>query len=215
MKKFTLIIAAIALSITSIQAQTSKEILDKISAKAKSWKTISADFSSSLIDKKANINQKEEGNIKIKGQKYLINISQYLVISNGTDVWSYDKKNNSCTIDYLEDVKDGAFDPSEMFTIWEKDFKHEMKNTNVTVDGASCYEIHLYPNNPKDKSYHTIVLYIDKAKMIATKIVVKTRENAEISYKVKNFKTNEDLPDADFQFSKTKYPGVELVDNRI
>jgi outer membrane lipoprotein-sorting protein len=216
MKKLTFIISAAIILLSNIaSAQTSKEILDKLSKKAKGWKSISADFTSTLKDQKANVNQKQEGNIKIKGNKYHLNLSQYTVISDGTTVWSYDKKSNSCTIDNLEDIKDGAFDPSEMFTIWEKDFKHEMKNTNATVDGEACYEIHLYPNQPKNKPYHTIVMYITKSKMEANKIVVKTRENAEISYKVKNFKTNSEFPDTDFKFNKASYPGVDVVDNRI
>ncbi len=216
MKKLSIVFvfAALVLSMNS-SAQTSKEILDKVSAKAKNWKTIVSDFSSTLKDPKANVNQKQDGNIKIKGQKYNLNLSQYIVISDGTTVWSYDKKNNSCTIDNLVDVKDGAFDPSEMFTIWEKDFKHEMKNVNASADGVASYEIHLYPINPKNKPYHTIIMYIDKAKLEATKIVVKTRENAEISYKVKNFKPNADCPDTDFKFNAAKYPGVEIIDNRI
>lgn len=214
MKNFILLFAA-ALIVSTSNAQTSKEILDKLSAKAKTWKTITADFSSTLKDQKANVNQKQEGNIKIKGNKYVLNLSQYTVISDGTTVWSFDKKSNSCTIDNLEDVKDGAFDPSEMFTIWEKDFKHEMKNTNATSDGEACYEIHLFPNQPKNKPYHTIVMYISKSKMEANKIVVKTRENAEITYKVKNFKTNGEVSDNDFKFNKAAYPGVEVVDNRI
>lgn len=216
MKKFILILASAALLFgTSAHAQTSKEILDKLSTKAKTWKTITADFTSTLKDQKANVNQKQEGSIKIKGNKYQLNLSQYTIISDGTTIWSYDKKSNSCTIDNLEDVKDGAFDPSEMFTIWEKDFKHEMKNTNASSDGEACYEIHLYPNQPKDKPYHTIIMFISKSKMEANKIVVKTRENAEISYKVKNFKTNGEIPDGDFKFNKALHPGVEVVDNRI
>ncbi len=216
MKKFSLILmVAVALVSVNASAQTSKEILDKLSLKAKTWKTISADFTSTLKDAKANVNQKQEGSIKIKGQKYYLNLPQYVVISDGVTVWSYDKKANSCTIDNLVDVKDGAFDPSEMFTIWEKDFKHEMKNANASVDGVACYEIHLYPLNPKNKPYHTIVMFIDKTKMEVSKIVVKTRENAEISYKVKNFKTNTEFPDTDFKFNAAKYPGVSVVDNRL
>lgn len=216
MKKFSFLIALAAVFMTlQSSAQTSKDILDKLSAKAKTWKSITADFSSSLVDKKSNVNQKQDGSIKIKGQKYHLNLSQYVVISDGQTVWSYDKKGNSCTIDNLEDVKDGAFDPSQMFTIWEKDFNHEMKNPNATVDGVACYEIHLYPKNTKTKSYHTIVMYVDKAKMEVGKFVVKTRENAEITYKVKNFKPNSEVPDTEFQFNKAKYPGVEVVDNRI
>jgi outer membrane lipoprotein-sorting protein len=216
MKQLSFLLALGLVLVSAVSnAQTSKEILDKLSAKAKTWKTIYSDFNSNLQDKKKNMDQKQDGSIKIKGQKYFLNLPGYVVVSDGKTIWSYDKKGNSCTIDNLEDVKDGSFDPSEMFTIWEKDFKHEMKNAAATLDGAPCYEIALYPNNPKNKPYHTIIMYVDKAKMEVKKIVVKTREGAEITYKVKNFKTSTDYPDTDFQFNKGNYPGVKIVDNRI
>jgi outer membrane lipoprotein carrier protein len=216
MKKLALLFLSFALLAGfSVSAQTSKEILDKLSAKAKGYKSITSDFSSTLVDKKNGKNVKQDGTIKIKGSKYALSLSDYIVISDAKTVWSYDKKGNSCSIDDIADVKDGAFDPSQMFTIWEKDFKHEMKNTAANVDGAAAYEINLYPNNAKNKPYHTITMYVDKAKMEVVKIVVKTRENAEITYKVKSFKTTTDIPDSEFSFNKTKYPGVEMVDNRL
>jgi outer membrane lipoprotein carrier protein len=214
MKKITFLLAAMICSIV-ISAQSSKEVLDKLSAKAKTWNTLSADFSSNLVDKKNNKNIKQEGNIKIKGKKYTISLSDYQIYTDGTTIWTYDKKSNTCTIDNLKDVKDGAFDPSEIFTIWEKDFKNEMKNSNATVDGIGCYEIALYPNNPKGKSYHTIMMYVDKAKNELTKAVVKTRDGGEISYRIKNIKPNLPLQDGDFSFQKSKFPKVEMVDNRL
>jgi len=216
MKAIYTLTAALALILTSsLSAQTSKEILDKLSGKAKTYKSISADFTSNLVDKKSNIDRKQEGAIKVKGQKYALNLPDYLILCDGTTLWSYDKKGNVCTIEDLADVKDGSFDPSEMFTIWEKDFKHEMKNTASTSAGVASYEIALFPIDPKDKPYHTILMYVDKAKLEVNRIVVKTRDNTEITYTVKNFKTSAEIPDTDFTFNKAKYPGVEVVDNRL
>jgi outer membrane lipoprotein carrier protein len=216
MKPYLLFLALTGIFLSnSLSAQTSKEILDKLSGKAKTWKSISADFTSTLQDKKAGIDRKQDGSIKVKGQKYHLNLPDYVIISDGVTVWSYDKKGNVCTIENLEDVKDSSFDPSQMFTIWEKDFKHEMKNTAATSAGVPSYEISLFPNNPKDKPYHTILMYVDKAKLEVNRIVVKTRENSDITYSVRNFKTGSEYPDTEFVFSKSKYPGVEMVDNRL
>ena len=216
MKQLSFLLALGLVLVSAVSnAQTSKEILDKLSAKAKTLKTIYSDFNSKLQDNKKNIDPKQDGSIKLTGQNYFLNLPGYVVMSDVKTVWRYHMKGSSCTIDNLEDVKDGSFDPSEMFTIWEKDFKHEMKNAAATVDGVACYEIALYPNNPKNKPYHTIIMYVDKAKMEVKKILVKTREGAEITYKVKNFKTSTDYPDTDFQFNKNNYPGVKVNDNRI
>jgi outer membrane lipoprotein-sorting protein len=216
MKKISLLLMLVLTGITAqLKAQTSKEILDKLSAKAKTFKTITSDFTSTLNNPKAGINQTNTGSVKVKGSKYYVNMGDYQIWCDGKTVWNYNKSDNSVTIDNLEDVKDGGFDPSEMFTIWEKNFKHEMKNANATVDGVNCYQIALNPNDAKNKSYHTITLYIDKAKMEVFKVEVKTRENATITYKIKNFKSTNELPDTDFNFNKSKFPGVEENDNRI
>ena len=142
-------------------------------------------------------------------------MSSYQIWCDGKTVWNYNKDNNEVTIDNLSDVKDGGFDPSEMFTIWEKNFKHEMKNAAATIDGVSCYQIALYPSDAKSKAYHTVMLNIDKSKMEVVKVEIKTRDNATMSYKVKNFKTTTELGDGEFIFNKGKFPGVEEVDNRI
>jgi outer membrane lipoprotein-sorting protein len=216
MKNLAFIMLAVLIgTVSQTQAQTSKEILDKLSAKAKTFKSITSDFTSTLSNPKAGINQTHNGSVKIKGSKYYVNMGDYQIWCDGKSVWNYSKDGNEVTIDNLADVKDGGFDPTEMFTIWEKNFKHEMKNANATVDGVSCYQIALNPNDPKNKSYHTITMFIDKAKMEVFKVEVKTRENANITYKIKNFKTTTDIADGDFIFNKSKFPGVEEIDNRI
>ena len=68
MKKLFLFSLALICAIFT-NAQSSKEVLDKLSAKAKTWSTIQADFSSNLVDKKNNKNIKQDGTIKIKGKK--------------------------------------------------------------------------------------------------------------------------------------------------
>ncbi|MDZ4750540.1 MAG: outer membrane lipoprotein carrier protein LolA [Flavobacteriales bacterium] len=214
MKRISLFILSVVL-VNFAFAQTSKDILDKLSAKAKTYQSITSDFTMTLKDAKSGTNKTQTGSVKVKGQKYSLVIQDYEVFCDGVTVWTYSKDDNSCTIDNLEDVRDGSFDPSEMFTIWEKDFKHEMKNAAATADGIACYEIHLFPNNPKGKAYHTIVMYVDKAKNEVSKIVVKMREGGEVSYKVKNFKANGAVTDADFKFNAAKHPGVSMVDNRI
>ena len=196
-------------------AQTSKEILDKLSAKAKTFKTITADFSYTLNNPKSNTNQTMNGSVKIKGSKYYVTMSNFQIWCDGKTVWNYNKEGNEVTIDNLADVKDGGFDPAELFTIWEKNFKHEMKNANATVDGVACYQIALFPNDVKSKAYHTIILNIDKTKMEVLKAEIKTRENATITYKVKSFKTTTEIADGEFIFNKAKFPGVEEIDNRI
>lgn len=205
---------ALALVTITAAAQDSKSILDKLSAKAKGYTSISADYDSRLEDKANGIDMSQKGKILVKGDKYYLDLPDYLIISDGETNYAYDKTYNQCVIDYTEDIEDDTFSPSEMFTIWEHDFKHEFVST-VKLDGQDTYHINLFPNNPGDKPYHTLQLFVNKAKMEISKIVVKGREGSDITYKVKNFKTNVSIDDSKFKFNKTDYPGVEIIDNRI
>jgi hypothetical protein len=58
-------------------------------------------------------------------------------------------------------------------------------------------------------------MYIDKSKNDLVKVVVKTKDGSEIAYRIKNIKPNLPMNDNDFIFSKSKFPGVEMVDNRL
>jgi outer membrane lipoprotein-sorting protein len=103
MKHFFFTLGVLA-SLTTF-SQSSKEILDKVSTKAKSWSTTSSDFTSTLTNSKTGKTTKQEGTVKVKGKQYQLNLPDYKVFCDGNTVWTYNKKSNSCSIDNLADVK--------------------------------------------------------------------------------------------------------------
>ncbi|MGF1565568.1 MAG: outer membrane lipoprotein carrier protein LolA [Flavobacteriales bacterium] len=214
-KAFSL--AIVALTVTSsfaVKAQTSDKILTELSNKAKNYTTVYVEYSSQLIDKVNAVDVKQSGKVYVKGEKYYVELGDYTMISDGQSVWTYEKAANDCYIDYLEDVADGALSPSKMFTIWEEGFKHEFKS-EVKEGAQTLFWINLYPTNPSEKNYHTIQLYVDKAKMEVVKFIVKGREGSDIVYKLDKFTPNQAITDAQFKFDSKKFPGVNIIDNRI
>lgn len=207
--------ACIVLASTALQAQSSQKILDELSKKAQKYESVHATYSSRLIDKVNDIDQSQDGEVYVKGDKYNLELGNYVMITDGETLWTYDSTTNDCYVDYLEDVSaDEAITPSKMFTVWEQDFKNEFKET-IQENGQSLYWVNLYPNDPADKPFHTIQLYIDKDKMEVVRFVVKGREGNDIIYKVKSFETNTAMPAGVFRFDKKKFPGVNIIDNRI
>lgn len=211
----TLLASAIfALAVLPTQAQTSDKILKELSAKAQKYSTIYAEYSSRLIDKANDVDIQQSGKVYVKGDKYNVELGDYVMISDGETVWTYEKAANDCYVDYLEDVSDGAISPSSMFTIWEDGFKHEFKQ-EVKENGKTLFWINLYPENPADKNFHTIQLYIDKEKMEVVKFVVKGRESNDVVYTLDVFSPNKEVSDEQFKFNAKKHPGVNIIDNRI
>jgi outer membrane lipoprotein-sorting protein len=213
MKNLAAILFTILVASVGMTAQDSDKILDELSAKAKGYTSIYAEYENQLLDEKAGLDITQKGSITVQGEKYNLNLADYVIINNGEDFWSYDSESNTCMIDLAEDMADESFSPGEMFTIWEQDFKNEYKGA-ATVGSADCHHINLYPNNPVDKPYHTIQLYIDKSKMEVVKIVVKGREGNDMIYVVKKFTPNIAINVGDFAFDVEAHPGVEMIDNR-
>ncbi|MCB0762648.1 MAG: outer membrane lipoprotein carrier protein LolA, partial [Flavobacteriales bacterium] len=177
----TLHILVALLCTLSIQAQTSQKILDDLSKKAKSFSTIEASFTSHLVDQQSDLDIEQKGQIRTKGSKYVLTLEDLVVYNDGETQWVYDKRSNECVVDYVEDLGEDALSPSSLFTIWENDFKHELAG-ETTVNGKVCYEIRLFPNKPQEKPFHTIIMYVDKAKMEIAKVIVKGREGDVTTY---------------------------------
>jgi outer membrane lipoprotein-sorting protein len=206
--------AIICMALVPASAQSSEKILNELSSKAKKYNTVYAEYASQLIDKANDVDIRQTGKVYVKGEKYNLELGDYTMVSDGESVWTYEKAANDCYVDYLEDVADGALSPSRMFTIWEEGFKHEFKN-EVKEGGKTLYHINLFPTNPGDKNYHTIQLFIDKEKMEVVRFVVKGREGSDVIYTIEKFSPNKEMGDELFKFNPRKFPGVNIIDNRI
>ncbi len=213
MKKLVLLLVLVFVGGT-IFSQTSKSILNKLSEKTKGYSSIYAEYESTMVSKINDLKENQSGKIKIQGDKYNLELGKYNIITNGEDIWSYSSSDNECTLDNVEDMEDDVLDPSKLFTIWEKDFKHSLKG-EVEVNGVKAYEIYLFPLNANDTPYHTVKLYIDKAKMEIVKIEMNGRDGTDYIYTVKNFQPNYPMQPSDFIFDASAHPGVEIIDNRI
>jgi outer membrane lipoprotein carrier protein len=192
-----------------------KGILDEVSKKTKTYKTISASFALSITDKDKKNTDKQEGNLMVKGSKYKVEIAGQTIISDGKTVWTYLKESNEVQINNAEANEDNdKITPTNIFTIYEKGFKYEFVKEETTKSGAVIQQIKLFPLDPKKKNYHTAIISIDKAKKQITSMQVMMKDGSTSLYTVKKFTTNTEIADGVFTFDKAKYPKVEVVDLR-
>jgi len=208
---------AVLFASMSMNAQDAKAeaILNKVSEQAKSYKTIQAEFTSLLEDKSIDLTATQSGNILVQGEKFKLNIDEkYLVLSDGTTLWNYGMDTGECMIENVEDIiEDQGIQPSEIFQIWEKDFK-KYYDKEDKVGTTVCDVIKLIPLNPKDKPFHTVKVFIDKATNQIAQAIIFGKEGNNTTYTITSFKTNVTVSSGDFAFNKADYPGVEIIDNR-
>jgi outer membrane lipoprotein-sorting protein len=212
--KFIVAVTLTACCATWGWSQDANALLGKLSEQAKSYGSIEATYTSIMVDKMSDFEATQAGTIYVDGNKYSLDIGDYLIISDGETIWTYEPAVNDCYVDDAEMMAEEGMDPSKLFTIWEDDFKNEWKGT-VDLNGESVVQINLYPLAGDEKPFHTIQLFINEKDLELRRAVVKGREGTDVTYDVSSFKPKAEVPASTFTFDQGKFPGVNMVDNRI
>lgn len=199
-------------AIDAQQDKKAKQILDKLSAKTRSYSAIKTDFSYSLVNKDRKINKVQNWKLWLKGDAYRLDMGDQLLISDGKVVWKILKADKEVEIS-LPTSGDDALNPKNVFTMYEKGFKNKYVKEGK-VGTKAVHIIELYPLAPKTKDYNTIRLYIDKSLMQVVKSEIIGNNGNLYTYDIKKFTVNETTAAGFFSFSKTEFPGFEVNDLR-
>jgi outer membrane lipoprotein carrier protein len=189
-----------------------KTILDNVSAKFKTYKTVTANFTLTVLNGAGKAQGTKTGVVNMKGSKYRVTISGQEIYSDGSNIWTYDKSANEVQLTKF-DASTNAITPQKMFTnFYDKDFLYKL-NSETKQGGKTIQQVELTPVD-KTKAFFKVLVDIDKnSKNIISTTVYEKNGNRYI-YKVNSLKTNADLPESLFVFDAKKYPNVEVVDLR-
>ena len=183
-----------------------KKILDAVSTKFKTFKTVQGKFSLKIENAAGKVLGIKNGNVSMKGSKYRISVTGQEIFSDGSNIWTLDKASKEVTISKI-DPSANSLTPQKLFTnFYDKDFLYKLNGTTKSVS-----EIELTPID-KTKPFFKILLYVDKNSISTTKLFEKTGNR--YTYSTTSLTPNGNLPDATFVFDSKKYPGVEVVDLR-
>ena len=216
MKKLYLLLAFLSSGLIMF-AQTSndpdaKKVLDAVSAKFKTFKTVKATFTYKVENAAGKALSTKTGSILMKGTKYRVSFGGQEIYSDGKTVWNYDKAANEVTISNL-DASAGTITPQKLFTnFYDNDFLYKL-NGEKKVGAKTLQEIEMTPTD-KSKPFHKVYVLVDKnAKTLYSTKDLEKGGN-KYSYTVANMNTTTAMADNQFVFDKSKYPGVEVVDLR-
>ena len=214
MKKCLLTIVTLGLIASQLMAQSdpkAQEILKGVSAKYKSYKSVSTSFKLNLLDQKSKKTTVQSGTVSLKGAAYNFAMSGQTVMCDGKTTWTYMKESNEVQVSDNKPSVD-AISPTTIFTMYEKGFKSKFL-ADKKVSGKAIQLIELTPDDSK-KSYFKIQLTIDKAGKYVSEAKVFDKNGNIYTYSIVKFSPNAIVTDDLFSFNKAKYPGVEIVDLR-
>lgn len=204
-KKIFLLTLGIFASLV-IKAQSAQEFLNGVIDKTKSYSDISMVFNYRLIYDDADLNEKMNGYASIKGDSYLLNLGDQVMISNGEILWNYLIEDQEVMIS--EATEDYSISPIAILNEFSK---------NVTASFVDSYDISLKTIELKEKegeTFEKILISVDSRNLTLKKIHIFNSDGSELIYEITSFTTNQNLPDNMFIFDETMHPDVEVIDMR-
>lgn len=216
MKKLGFLIGLVGLFLT-VNAQVdqkAKEILDKMSSKYQNLPSYKTNFVYRLTNEVENVDEQFAGEIMVKGEKYVLLMSDQEIYNDGETIWTYLKEANEVNIDYYM-PDEGDLSPNNIYDAYKKGYRYRWLETKK-VGSRTLDVVELQPEDPKDpdKIFFRIVLNIDQADYTIHSWDMFDRAGNVFSYTISGFNPQFTAEDSFFEFDVSKYPGVEVVDLR-
>lgn len=189
-----------------------KKVLDAVSEKFKTFKTVKAAFSLKIENAAGKVQGTKAGTVMMKGVKYRVSLTGQEIFCDGSTIWSFDAGANEVQVTAL-DNSSGSITPQKLFTnFYDKDFLF-MLNPEVKRAGKTYQVIELTPMD-KTKPFFKVLVEVDKATKIISSTQVFEKSGNRYLYGINSISTNSAIGDDNFIFNAKSYPGVEVIDLR-
>lgn len=190
------------------QDKQAKALLDKVTAKVKSYDNITIDFKYSLNNAKENINQDSKGTVVMKGNQYVLNFMGITKIFDGKKNYTIVPEDEEITISKVDEKDDSAITPAKMLTFFNSGYKFSMDIVQ-NVAGKKIQYVKLVPTNAKDQRKE-ILVGIDTKTNNLYNVIETAKKGTKTTLTVNSFKTNQTLPKNQFTFVASKYPNYYI-----
>jgi hypothetical protein len=216
MKKLGLILISLIMSTTVISQQTEKAkiLLDEVSFKMKAYKNMQLNFSTTLINEEAGINEGDElpsnGKITLSGERYNLDYLGNTFIFDGNKLYVINHDEKEITInnqDFNDD--DGIIYPSKLLTFYEEGYNYSMSNL-VATKGRKIQIIELIPMD-SDSEIVKVNLGIDVATKHIYKLIQFGANGTKTILTIHQFKSDQNISEDMFQFDKSKYEKLDYL----
>ncbi len=186
-------------------------ILDKVSKNYRDMKSLESTFTLRMFSKADGIDEKYNGTVILKGQKYKIDTDHMEVICDNVKRYIWMKGVNEVTINLYEPDGETIESPAQLFTIYEKNFFY--KYTGEEKSGnKQLKKIELIPQKTRESQYKKIELLVDDVAGRIEKAIIESKDGVTYTWEIKEFKPNVSVDDKLFVFDKTRYPKALIED---
>ncbi|MDA0984986.1 MAG: outer membrane lipoprotein carrier protein LolA [Bacteroidetes bacterium] len=207
MRKSIVFLLFMFLSGTSVKAQTTevaKKLLDQVSAKIASFKTMQFDFVYVLENRQENIKQETEGSVTVSGDRYKLNFLGAEQLFDGQKTYTIVPENEEITISTVEEEDDFGINPSKLLYFYKEGYAFQW-DIKQNVMGRNIQFIKLIPIE-ENKEVKYLLLGIDTRLKTIYRLIEIGANETRTTLTISNFTPNIKLAVNYFTFDATQYP---------
>ena len=199
MKRLLLAIVAI-LTMSTTQAQTAQQVLDKCAALVSAPDGATANFAMTSAQY-----GNASGTISIKGQKFYMHSNATTMWFDGTTLWTYVAQNEEVNISTPTAQQLQSLNPYHFINLYKQGY------TSTMTTSSTAYTVHLTATDTQKKISEAFVT-ISKENY-APKEIKLLQGTKWTTFTVSGLKA-ERQDDTKFRFKSSDYPDAELIDLR-
>lgn len=196
------------LSIT-VAAQNARNILDATAEKIRQMGDVRANFVATVFNGTTEQGS-TQGTILIQGKKIQISADDFKIWYNGKTQWSLASESGEVNVSTPTEREMSNMNPYSFLGFYKKGYKMKVRQTKLR--GKDAYEVHLIANKTTNINQE---IYIDVAKNDYTPLCIRVRQDNDWNrISIHSLQGNQHFTESDFEFPKSEYPNVEIIDLR-
>lgn len=216
MRKILLFVALLGLGFLNAQNTAvdpnAEKLLSQITEKYQKYKT--AQISLELIIDIPETEDDEKLSVEafLEGDKFRIELSDQIFISDNKYIWNFMKDYNEVQINNYDEM-DALFSPSVLFNMYNDDYLYRLKEEYKNAQGELVKIVELTPAD-KSLDFFKIDVVINETDKEILQSKIYEKSGIHYIYKIKKFTPNIALKSDFFTFKSEDYPGVKVSDLR-
>jgi len=191
----------------SLQAQNTeaaKKLLDEVSAKIASFKTMIFDFDYVLENRQENIKQETNGSVTVSGDRYKLLFLGAEQLYDGEKTYTIVPENEEITIETKDEAEDVGINPSKLLYFYKEGYAFQW-DIKQNVMGRNIQFIKLIPMD-ENKDINYLLLGIDTIKKTIYRLIEIGSNQTRTTLTISNFIPDVKLAANFFTFDPALYP---------
>jgi len=205
MRNYILLLWTLFSFIGQAQSRTSEaqQLLDDVSAKVKSYDSMTLEFKYVLENTEENIHQETRGDVTLQNDKYVLNILGITRIYDGKSLVTISPEDEEVTISSNNTTDENTITPSKLLSFYKDGYTYNM-DINQNIMGRKIQYIKLIPID-SDSEIKYVLLGIDSSTKHVYNLIEIGSNDTKTTLTINSFKTNQPLSKTFFEFDVKNY----------